>query len=524
MIRRCAGHTRLARNLTAPVPLGRIGALPATAGRHGPYNRGMDTIAWRRGWNGRSWAALGVAAVGLAVLTAFAVPARGNLSLASVTLLYLVPVVAAAVIGGVWPALVATVGTDLLVNFYFVPPYHTLVVESGDQLIVIVVYVLVSAAVSVAVEVAARQRERAARRDAEAALLARATAEPVAEQSLVRLLDQVRDTYGMTAVALLESGPDGERAVAAAGEQPPGRPVLSARAGESLRLAAWGPEIFAEDRRTLGRLATAAARTLETQRLADEASHARELAEIDRVRSALLAAVGHDLRTPLAGIKAAVSSLRQPDLDLPGEARAELLATIEESTDRLDGLVENLLSMSRLQAGMLSVQRRAEPLDAIVGQALLQAGPGGPPVEVDIPDDLPHVYADAGLLERVVANLVSNARAASPPDRPIRLYGYVDRAQVRLQVIDHGPGVPAEEHDRIFEPFQRLHDRTTTVGLGLGLAIARGFTEAMGGTIVPTGTPGGGLTMTVSIPVAATAATPVAGDIRAAGASEEVNR
>jgi two-component system sensor histidine kinase KdpD len=265
--------------------------------------------------------------------------------------------------------------------------------------------------------------------------------------------------------------------------------------------------VFAEDRRTLHRLATAAARTLEGQRLADQAARARELAEIDRVRSALLAAVGHDLRTPLAGIKAAVSSLRQPDLDLPPGATAELLATIEESADRLDALVDNLLSMSRLQAGVLSVDLQPVALDAVVAQALLHLAPGSTAVEVDIPDNLPLVDADPGLLERVVANLIANAQAVSPDGKSIRLRGHSDSHGVRLDVIDHGPGVADADRDRIFEPFQRLHDRTTTAGLGLGLAIARGFTDAMHATIVPTDTPGGGLTMTVTLAAATVPAT-----------------
>jgi K+-sensing histidine kinase KdpD len=446
----------------------------------------------------RAWWGLATATVGLAGLTALLAPTRPTLSLASVALLYLVPVVAAAAVGGMWPALAAAVAADLLVNFFFIPPFHTFVVESRDHVIVLVVYVLVAAAVSVAVDIAARQRERAARRDTEATLLARVSAEPVAEQSLTRLLAQVRDTFAMTAVALLESGPTGERTVAAVGQPPPARPALSAQAGDGLRLAAWGPDIFAEDRRTLGRLATAAARTLEAQRLADQAAHARDLAEIDRVRSALLAAVGHDLRTPLAGIKAAASSLRQPDLHLPANAQSELLATIEESADRLDALVDNLLSMSRLQAGALSVHLQPVALDAVVAQALLHTSPGDTPVQVDVPDDLPLIRADPGLLERVVANLVANAQAASPPHQPIRLHGQADGDHVRLHVIDHGPGVPEAERERIFAPFQLLHDRTTTAGLGLGLALARGFTEAMGATITSTETDGGGLTMTIT--------------------------
>jgi K+-sensing histidine kinase KdpD len=449
----------------------------------------------------RSLAGAGLAGSGLAACTVLLVPHRETLSLASVALLYLVPVVAAATVGGLWPALAAAGAADLLVNFFFVPPYHTFLVESRDHVIVLIVYVLVGAAVAAAVEVAARQRARAARRDIEAALLAQATAAPVAEQSLTRLLEQVRDTFAMTAVALLESGPTGEHRVATVGQPPPGRPVLSARAGEGLRLVAWGPQLLGEDRQMLSRLAAAAARTLEAQRLSGEAARARDLAEVDRVRAALLSAVGHDLRTPIAGIKTAVWSLRQPDLDLPPDARTELLLTIEESTDRLDALVENLLSMSRLQAGVLSVHLEPVAVDAVVAQALLHQPEGAVRVEADLPDHLPLVDTDPGLLERVLANLVANACTASPPDRTVTVRASGDDRCIRLDVVDHGPGVPTADRERMFAPFQRLHDRKHA-GLGLGLAIARGFSDAIGATLTVGDTPGGGLTMTITLPQA----------------------
>lgn len=434
----------------------------------------------------------GLAVAVLAGLTAALVPAQDSLAVASVALLYLVPVVAVAVLGGLWLALAAAVAADLLVNFFFVPPLHTFTVERRDNVITLVVYLLVAAAVALAVDVAARQRERAARRETEASLLARFAAEPVADQSLPGLLDQVRATFGMDAVALVSSG--GE-VVARVGTPRDGPPTLSTRAGAGIRLVGWGPELFGEDRRTLSRLAAAAARALETRQLAGEAAQARELADIDRVRAALLASVGHDLRTPLAAIKAAVSSLRQPDIDWPPAERAELLATVEESSDRLDALVENLLSMSRLQAGVLSVHPQPVALDGVVAQAVLNTT-----VEVDVPEDLPLVRADSGLLERVVANLVANAVAVSPA---VLVQARRAGDAVELRVIDHGPGVPAADRERIFAPFQRLNDYTATGGLGLGLAIARGFTDAMGGTLTPTETPGGGLTQTITLALAA---------------------
>ena len=443
----------------------------------------------------RRWRGALVGTAGLAVVTLVLLPGRGDLSLAAVTLLYLVPVLAAAIAGGAWPALAGAVAADLLVNFLFVPPYHTLRVETLTNVVVLLVYLLVAATVAVAVDVAAQQRTSADRRGVEAALLARVSAAPAAAGSLLDLLSQMRAAYGMTTVALL----DGDLVVERVGPEPDGPPVLALDASPGVRMAAWGPPLFAEDRATLARLAAAAARLRENKRLADEAAQARQLAEIDRLRAALLDAVGHDLRTPLAGIKAAVSTLRQPDIDWAPADRAELLATVEDSTDRLVALVENLLSLSRLQAGVLSAEARPVALDAVVAGAVLH-GPGHG-VEVDVPDDLPLALTDPGLLERVVANLLANAVTASPPDRTVRLEGRAAGDRLELRVIDHGPGLPVADRDRVFAPFQRLHDQGG--GLGLGLAIARGFTEAMGGRLNPSDTPGGGLTMTIDIPTAA---------------------
>jgi two-component system sensor histidine kinase KdpD len=444
----------------------------------------------------RSWRGAMVGAAGLAVVTIVLLPVRGTVSLAGVTLLYLVPVLAAAVTGGVWPALAGAVAADVLVNFLFVPPYHTLRVESLTNVVVLVVYLLVAGTVAVAVDIAAQQRATAVRRGVEAALLARISAAPAAAGSLPDLLSQVRAAYDMTTVALL----DGEYVIERVGPEPNGPPALKVDASPQLQMAAWGPSVFAEDRGTLARLAAAAARLRENQRLADEAGQARQLAEIDRLRAALLNAVGHDLRTPLAGIKAAVSSLRQPDIDWATADREELLATVEESTDRLVALVENLLSLSRLQAGVLSADPRPVALDAVVAEAVLHTA-GGADVNVDVSDDLPLALADPGLLERVVANLLANAITASAPGGTVRLDGSAIGDRLQLRIMDHGPGLPTADRDRVFAPFQRLHDHGGT-GLGLGLAIARGFTEAMKGTLTPSDTPGGGLTMTVDLPAA----------------------
>jgi two-component system, OmpR family, sensor histidine kinase KdpD len=209
--------------------------------------------------------------------------------------------------------------------------------------------------------------------------------------------------------------------------------------------------------------------------------------------------VGHDLRTPLAGIKAGVSSLRQVDLDLTDEQRAELLATVEESADRMDDLVENLLAISRLRAGAISIHPEPVAAGDVTAAALLHTPTSR--ATVDIPDDLPPVLADPGVLERAIANVLANAHRASPSGRTVEVTGLAAGDRVELHIVDHGHGVAEADRDRIFQPFQRLDDRTTDGGLGLGLAIAQGFLEAMGGTITPVDTPGGGLTMIISMPM-----------------------
>jgi two-component system sensor histidine kinase KdpD len=238
--------------------------------------------------------------------------------------------------------------------------------------------------------------------------------------------------------------------------------------------------------------------------MSEAAAAAAPLAEANKMRTALLAAVGHDLRTPLAAAKAAVTSLLSRDVQWSERDRTELLESANVSLDRLSALVDNLLDMSRLQAGAIAVLNRPTALDEVVARALDDVGASGTGALVDLPDDLPAVQADPGLLERVVANLVTNAVRHSPPGVPAVLSASELGGRVELRVVDRGPGIPPEDRDRVFAPFQRLGDTDNTTGVGLGLALARGLTEVMGGTLAPEDTPGGGLTMVVSVKAAST--------------------
>ncbi len=250
---------------------------------------------------------------------------------------------------------------------------------------------------------------------------------------------------------------------------------------------------------------------LRQRRLADAAASAALLAETDRTRAALLTAVSHDLRSPLASAKTAVSALSADDLAWTRQERAELLATADESLDRLTRLVENLLDMSRLQAGALAVHPTAMGVDDVLPAVLAELGDAGRGVQLDVPPDLPELLADPGLLERILANLLSNALRHSPSDRPPRVSATAIGDRVELRVADSGPGVPETEWERIFVPFQRLGDRATGAGVGLGLALSRGLAEAMGGTLRPDRIPGGGLAMVLALP-SAPAASPRAPD------------
>lgn len=333
-----------------------------------------------------------LAVVGPVVLLPVLVPIRDTVNLAGDVAVYLVLVVASALIGGIGPALVASAVAAVLLNFFFTHPVHTLTISDPSNIVALCAFVLVAVMVSWLVEVAEH------------------------------------------------------RAAAAAA--------------------------------------------------------AAEIEAADRLRAAILTAVGHDLRSPLAAAKAVVSGLRAEDVTLAETDRRELLEAADDALDRLAGLVDNLLDMSRLQAGALPMRLRPTSIEDVLARALDYLGVSPRSVVLDVEEGLPDVLVDAGLLERAIANIVANAQRFAPRDRPSVVRVDVEGDALRLQVVDHGPGIPAAHHDRVFQPFQRLGDSGT--GIGLGLALARGLVEAMGGRVVPTDTPGGGLTMVVTLPIRST--------------------
>jgi two-component system sensor histidine kinase KdpD len=442
-----------------------------------------------------------LALVGLPLETAVLTGLRGQVDLTGVLLLYLLLV---AVVGGFLPAAAAAVAAFLLANWYFTPPFHHFRIAKQTDVLALVVFIAVAGLVSALVDQATRRTAEATRARAEAEALARLGGTLLHGQDpLPELVEQLRATFGQESVALLRRDRQGWRVETVAGHAAPIRPEYATDTVEldpQTILALVGRRLTGDDRRVLRAFTDQLAVALESRRLSRAAADAALLAEANQLRTALLAAVSHDLRTPLASIKTAVTGLLQDDVRLPPEAAAELLATIDDQTDRLDRLVGNLLDMSRLQTGALSLHTRRVGLDEVVPAALASLADHGRGVRVNVPETLPRIHADPGLLERAVANLVANALAWSPPDRPVEVTAGRRGDQVELCVIDHGPGVPAGDRDRLFQPFQRLGDAGG--GVGLGLAVARGFVDAMHGQILPEDTPGGGLTMRIRLPAA----------------------
>jgi two-component system sensor histidine kinase KdpD len=429
---------------------------------------------------------------------------------------FLVAVIAVALVGGFLPAVAEAIVGSLLLNYYFTPPVHQFTIAQRNNAIALGVFVAVGLAVSWVVDTAARSSKQAARANAESELLVTTAGSILRGQGAVdALLERTREAFGMRSACLLErQGPAANTArgrsadwtlIACAGQAPARRPdeaEVDIPVTDTLSLALTGRSLPADDRRVVGAFAAYAAVALEQQRLAAEAEAAKPIAAADRMRTALLAAVSHDLRSPLASAKAAVTSLRSRDMHWDAADTEELLATADESLDRLTRLVANLLEMSRLQAGALSLFPRPSGLDEVVAMALDDLGPAGREISVEIPDSLPAVSVDPAILERVVVNLTENALRYSPAGKAPLLAASALGDRVELRVVDRGPGIPESDKERMFVPFQRLGDTDNTTGVGLGLALSRGLTEAMGGTLTAEDTPGGGLTMTVSLPAA----------------------
>jgi two-component system sensor histidine kinase KdpD len=474
----------------------------AVIGREGPAPAqrawSLPTALTRR----RRWLGLAVGAVALPLLTVLLTSVRSSITLASSLLIYLLVVIGVAAVGGLWPAVATAMASFLLVNWYFTPPFHTFTIGDRDNLIALSIFLVIAITVSALVELAARRAAEGGAARAEAEALARLAG----LSPLPNLLDGLVRAFGLEGAAVLHRAEGHWSVDASAGRAPaaPSEADATIDLDDTHVLATLGPAFDARDSRVVAAFTQELAAAIEIAELEREAAHAEELARSGELRGALLAAVSHDLRTPLAAIRAAVTSLMETDVQWSREETAEFLATIDAETERLDGLLGNLLDMSRINTGALTLTERAVALDEVVPAALNSLGARRGAVSIEVPESLPAVVADPGLLERALANLIANAVASSPPDRPVRVVGDHVNGHIEVRVVDHGAGIPVRDRDRVFLPFQRLGDgHGSAGGVGLGLAVAKGFVEAMDGSIEIEDTPGGGATMVVVLRSAA---------------------
>jgi two-component system sensor histidine kinase KdpD len=453
-----------------------------------------------------SWlAAVLVPSVICAITVAFLDP---FLSIGGESALFFVGVLIVALLGGVAPAVLSAMLSGLLLNYFLTTPRYTFTIAEPDAAVTEIVLLMLAVAVAVLVDNAAKRAREAIHASQEAELLALFAGSVLRGADLDTLLERVRETYTQRAVSMLRVRGDDEQIVACVGKDPCVSVDSADTAIEVGDDEFWmlmsGRSLPARDRKVLTAVATQAASLVRQRELTVEASKAEAIERADELRRSLLSAVSHDLRTPLAAAKAAVSSLRSDDVGFSEEDTAELLATVEESVDQLTALVDNLLDSSRLAAGVVRPELKRVYLEEAVQRALLSIGRGatgfGPRgldrIKVDVGDAV--AMADAGLLERVLANLIDNALRYAP-DSMVRINAGRVADRMLINVVDEGPGVPRGTEEQLFEPFQRLGDHHNKYGVGLGLSVARGFVEAMGGAISATDTPGGGLTVIVDL-------------------------
>ena len=432
------------------------------------------------------------------LITWLLVSFRTNDTITSDVLAFQLLVVVVALVGGIWPALFAALLSGLTLDFFFVEPVYTVTIAKPAHILALALYILNALLVSYVVDQAARRSRVAVRAAAESELLATIAGSVLRGQdALEALITRTRESFKLNSVrvvgtddVLFESGTvnDDDRLT-----------VLPV--GDRGTLELRGPNLAASERRLLSVIAAQIDAAFEHNALVKTAGEIEPLAQADRMRSALLAAVGHDLRRPLTAATAAVTGLRSTDVTWSVSDRDELLATAQESLETLADLVTNLLDVSRVQAGALAVTTAPLLVEDVILEAIDELGLGPADVELGIAEDLPEVLADHGLLQRVLVNLLENARRYSAPGESVRISASAFAGSVEVRVTDTGPGVPEDRLEDIFVPFQRLGDTDNSTGLGLGLALSKGFVEGMGGTLQADDTPGGGLTMVISLPV-----------------------
>ena len=443
----------------------------------------------------RRIAGFAVLAVFGPLLTWLLVSLRSPEALTTDVLAYELLAVVVALVGGAFPSLIAALASGFALDYFFTKPFYTVTVNEPLHLVALLLYLLTAALVSVVVDRAARKTRVARRAAAESGLLQSVAGLVLrGEDAVESLLSRATEAFGLSGARLMTDG----KVVANWGIT--SDQVTEHRIDDHTVVEFHGPEPDASERRLMSVIAAQLGTALEQRQLEETAKAVEPLAATDRVRTALLSAVGHDLRRPLAAATAAVSGLRSEWSKLSDQDRADLLETADEALSQLANLVTDLLDVSRLQSGVLGVSVMPVDPAEVLMPALDELSLGPADVEIDLGSDVPEMVADPALLQRVVVNLLSNALRYEPAGSRVRLAESSFANQVEIRVIDHGPGIPEDRRGDVMVPFQRLGDTDSSVGLGLGLALSKGFVEGMDGTLALEDTPGGGLTMVISLP------------------------
>jgi two-component system, OmpR family, sensor histidine kinase KdpD len=454
-----------------------------------------------------------VAVAGTALVTAPLLAFRGGVSKTTVVLAYLLVVTAAAAAGGLGPGITAAGLGFLAFDLLFLQPYHHVIVDDPQDYLSLAVYLLVATVVSLLVAASERRRLQAERRERETRMLFDLSTSLVAhgslEDTLRGVVATVRSLFDLAGCAIVLTSGDGLQLAAVDGRVPGDQDErVPMRSGEhvvgALVVVAGGPgsaEFGEAERRVLATFANQAALAVERGQQEEQRNRALALQETDRLRTALLNSVSHDLRTPLASIKASASSLVDPEVRWSDAERDEFLTTINTEVDRLTRLVHNLLDMSRIEAGALDPRLVESSLAEVVGPVVRRARAASRQrVDVDVPDELAPVMVDPVRLDQVLTNLLDNARGYAPGS-PVQVVARRAGDSAELRVVDHGPGIPAPERERVFDQFYRLEGGKRPEGTGMGLAICRGIVQAHGGSLRVETTPGGGATFVLTLPL-----------------------
>ena len=425
---------------------------------------------------------------------------RGELTLTSVSLVYLVLVVAVALAGGLWPALAAALAASVVVNFWFTPPLYSFTIADRNNALALVVFVAVAAAVSAVVDVASRRAELAARSAADAEVLnALATTALRDDAPLEAVVEQARNVFGAQGVAL-QVRDENQRwtTLVCSGQVEVDADCTAEPTDDDGRLVVCRRPLSGSEVRLLRAFALQVGAVRRTLQLQEDAADARTAEVGARIRGALLAALGHDLRTPLGAIKASASTLRDADLSLPADDVRVLLAGIESEADRLGTVLQDLLDLGRLASGDVAPALTAVDLRTVLAE-VLDALPDGGSVAVDLCDDLPMVLADTAMTRRLLRLLVAHAHVRASTGA-VRVSASHLAGRVELRVADQGDPLTPGQREQLFEGFRRGGDVLSDEDPGLGLALASALAEAQGAALEAEDTPGGGLTTVLSLP------------------------